>query len=240
MVTGAGSGIGRATALALAARGLRIACVGRRREPLVETAALAPDAFAIPADVSTEDGVAAVASALDGAPLATIVHAAAIEGRHAFAATDRVTFDTLVATNLGGPFFLTRALLPELAEGSSIVFVSSVAAVRGRERHAAYAATKAALLGLTVNLAAELAPHVRVNCVCPGAVQTPMFEEAVRTFLAETDAAEAERILAPDRGRMLLGVAQPAQVAATITHLALDATFCTGSIVFADGGYTAR
>ena len=81
--------------------------------------------------------------------------------------TDRSTFDTLVATNLGGPFFLTQALLPAL-EGGSIVFVGSVAAVRGRDHHAAYGATKAALLGLTVNLAAEFAPSVRVNCVCLG------------------------------------------------------------------------
>jgi NAD(P)-dependent dehydrogenase (short-subunit alcohol dehydrogenase family) len=79
-----------------------------------------------------------------------------------------------------------------------------------------------------------------VNCVALGAVQTPMFEEAVTTFLATTSPEEAEAILAPDRPRLLLGVAQPDQVAATIVHLALDASFCTGSVVYADGGYAAR
>jgi NAD(P)-dependent dehydrogenase (short-subunit alcohol dehydrogenase family) len=240
VVTGAGSGVGRATADVLAGRGLEVICVGRRRGPLAETAELIGGGSVVAADVSSSDGVAAVADAVGNRRVATVVHAAAIEGLVSLADTDRETFDALVATNLGGPFFLTKALMSSIEDGVSVIFISSVAAVRGRTRHAAYSATKAGLLGLTVNLAAELAPRVRVNCVALGAVQTPMFEEAVTTFLSTTSPEEAEAILAPDRARLLLGVAQPQQVAATIAHLALDASFCTGSVVFADGGYTAR
>lgn len=240
VVTGAGSGVGRATARVLAERGLEVICVGRRCEPLMETVDLVGAGEVVAADVSSADGVAAVADAVMSRRVATVVHAAAIEGLASLAETDRATFDELVAINLGGPFFLTQALATSIEDGGSVLFISSVAAVRGRARHAAYAATKAGLLGLTVNLAAELAPRVRVNCVALGAVQTPMFEEAVTTFLATTSPDEAEAILAPDRARLLLGVAQPEQVAATIAHFALDAGFSTGSVVYADGGYTAR
>src|SRR5262249_54213421 len=240
VVTGAGSGVGRATARVLAARGLEMICVGRRREPLEKTVDLTGAGAVVAADVSSVDGTAAVPAAGAGRRVATVVHAAAIEGLVSLADTDRATFDELVAINLGGPFFLTQALAPSIEDGGSVVFISSVAAVRGRTRHAVYAATKAGLLGLTVNLAAELAPRVRVNCVALGAVQTPMFEEAVTTFLATTSPEDAEAILAPDRARLLLGVAQPEQIAATIVHFALDARFSTGSVVYADGGYTAR
>src|SRR6201999_1048342 len=108
--------------------------------------------------------------------------------------TDRAAFDQLVATNLGGPFFLTQALAPQLADGCGIVLVGSVSALHGRPRHAAYAATKAALLGLTTSLAAELAPRVRVNCVAPGATDTPMMAHAVTEYLAPMDAAEAQKL----------------------------------------------
>jgi NAD(P)-dependent dehydrogenase (short-subunit alcohol dehydrogenase family) len=181
-----------------------------------------------------------VVEAVADASVATVVHAAAIEGLVPFADTDRETFGRLVATNLAGPFFVTQALLPRLAADSSVVFVASVAAVRGRDRHAGYAATKAALYGLTVNLAAELAPDVRVNCVSPGAVQTPMFDQALREYFSAVGEAEGARVGAVEGARLLLGVARPEQVAATIVHLALDATFVTGTIVYADGGYTAR
>ena len=241
VVTGAGSGIGRATAQALARRGLTLVCVGRRLDPLRETAgSIGSEARALSADISTDEGVEAVREAVDGDAVRCVVHAAAVEGIATIGETDRRTFDRLVATNLGGPFLLTRALLPALAEGSSVVFVGSIAAFRGRDRHAAYAATKAGLLGLTVNLAAELAPRVRVNCVCVGATRTAMMEEAVRDYAAAVGEPRTRELLAVEKPRLLLGVAEPAQIAASIAFLALDATFSTGSILYADGGYTAR
>ena len=156
------------------------------------------------------------------------------------AETDRETFNALVATNLGGPFFLTRALLPAFGDGSSVVFVGSIAAFRGRDRHAAYAATKAGLLGLTVNLAAELAARTHVNCICVGATRTPMMEQAVHEYVAAVGETGAQQLWAVETPRLLLGVAEPAQIAASISFLALDATSSTGTVLYADGGYTAR
>ncbi len=242
VVTGAGSGIGRATALALGERGLEVCCVGRRIEPLEETAReLGVRGRAVAADVGTEEGVIAVADSLGEASVAALVHAAAIEGIVTLEDTDRGTFDRLVATNLAGPFFLTRALRPRLADGSGIVFVGSVSALHGRARHAAYSATKAGLLGLTTSLAAELAPRVRVNCVAPGATDTPMFAEAVTAYLGSMDEHEAARVAAAEMIRVLLGrIADPAELADAIVHLALDASYSTGSVVTVDGGFSAR
>jgi NAD(P)-dependent dehydrogenase (short-subunit alcohol dehydrogenase family) len=242
VVTGAGSGIGRATALSLGERGLEVCCVGRRREPLEETIRqLGGCGRAVAADVGTAEGVVSVADAVGNASVVALVHAAAIEGIVALEDTDWATFHRLVATNLAGPFFLTQALRPRLADGSGIVFVGSVSALHGRPRHAAYAATKAGLLGLTTSLAAELAPQVRVNCVAPGATDTPMFAEAVSAFFASMEEHEAERAGAAEMVRMLLGrVADPAELAGAIVHLALDASYSTGSVVTVDGGFSAR
>lgn len=242
VVTGAGTGVGRATAVALAERGVPVCCVGRRREPLNETVGqLAGPGQAVAADIGTEGGVAAVVAAVAGKSVAAVVHAAAIEGIWSLADTDRKTFDGLVATNLAGPFFLTQALAPLLTDGAGVVFVGSISATHGRERHAAYAASKAGLLGLTTSLAAELAPRVRVNCVEPGPIDTPMFAEAVTEYLKPMTPEEAEQIGTAEMSRVLLGrVGNPTEVASAIVHLALDATYSTGSVVTVDGGFSAR
>ncbi|MFD2415207.1 SDR family NAD(P)-dependent oxidoreductase [Amycolatopsis pigmentata] len=242
VVTGAGSGIGRATALALAGRGLRVHCVGRRQEPLARTAELIGDrASVVPADVGTEEGIATVADAVGESAVSALVHAAAIEGIHSLAATTRAIFDALISVNLGGPFFLTRALAPRFDDGAGVVFVGSVSARHGRERHAAYSAGKAALLGLTSSLAVELGPRVRVNCVSPGATDTPMFAEAVQDYFGGLEDGVAETVVVAERSRLLLDrIADPAEVATAIVYLALDATFSTGSVLDVDGGYSAR
>jgi NAD(P)-dependent dehydrogenase (short-subunit alcohol dehydrogenase family) len=242
VVTGAGSGIGRAAAVAFAGRGLDVVCAGRQPEPLQETAGqLGGRGRVAVADVSTADGVRAIFDATGGAPVAALVHAAAIEGIVSLQDTTRDVFDQLVAVNLAGPFFLTRELRPVLADGGGVVFIGSVSALHGRPRHAAYAATKAALLGLTTSLAAELAPRVRVNCVAPGATDTPMMAEAVTAYLGSMDAGEAQQTATAEMTRVLLGrVAAPAELAAAIVHLALDASYSTGSVVTVDGGFSAR
>jgi 3-oxoacyl-[acyl-carrier protein] reductase len=241
VVTGAGSGIGRAAAHALAKRGLRVCCVGRRAAPLEETAGLLGGAgFVVPADVGTEQGVAAVAAACAGGSVAVLVYAAAIEGILSLDETDRARFDALIATNLAGPFFLTRALRRLLGEGAGVVLVGSVSVRHGRARHAAYAASKAGMLGLTANLAVELAPHVRVNCVEPGATETPMFTQAVQDWLGAMDPTEAEQVGRAELGRVQLGrVGQPGEVAGAITYLACDATYTSGTVLACDGGYGA-
>jgi NAD(P)-dependent dehydrogenase (short-subunit alcohol dehydrogenase family) len=242
VVTGAGSGVGRATVLALAERGARVLCVGRRLHLLDETVALSgANSFAVDADVGTDEGISSIVAALDGAPVKALIHCAAVEGVHDLASSDRGVFDELIAINLAGPFLLTRALQSSLPSGSAVVFVGSISAHCGRTRHAAYAASKAGLHGLTKSLAVELAPHVRVNCVDPGGVQTAMLTQTINDFVAGLDGDQIQQLIDAERGRLLLErVADPQEVAKAIVFLALDASYCTGTVLTVDGGYTAH
>jgi NAD(P)-dependent dehydrogenase (short-subunit alcohol dehydrogenase family) len=118
---------------------------------------------------------------------------------------------------------------------------ANISSLHGRERHAAYAASKAGLLGLTTSLAVELAPRVRVNCVSPGATATPMFAHAVTEYVSPLTAGDRERVTIAEQARMLLGrVAEPAEIAAAIVYLALDAGYSTGTVLTVDGGYSSR
>jgi NAD(P)-dependent dehydrogenase (short-subunit alcohol dehydrogenase family) len=242
VVTGAGSGIGRACCELLAHRGAHVICVGRRPDPLRETVqALTHAGTAVTADVGTDDGVAAVVDAVSDQKLDAVIHAAGRESVTPFDATTRAEFEAVIATNLAGPFFLTQQLAPHLADAAGVVFVASMSAHSGRDRHAAYGASKAALIGLTKNLAVELAPGVRVNCLCPGATVTPMLQEFLATYYGPNPSEELAQTMAADAKRLLLGrAAEPNEIAATAIHLALDATAMTGSTITADLGYTAR
>ncbi|MDY7105079.1 MAG: SDR family oxidoreductase [Actinomycetota bacterium] len=244
IVTGAGSGIGRATAVELGRRGLHVVAVGRTRETLDATCdAVRGDggsAEAVTADVGADDTPAAVVAALGDRRVGALVHAAAHHDHQTFVDTTPVAFDRQVAVNLRGPFFLTQALVPRFADGAGVVFVGSITSERARDHHIAYAATKAALLGLTTHLAAELAPGVRVNCVSPGATATAMLNAYVDASTAGLSEDEQRRRRITDKARLLLGrVADPSEVAATIVHLALDATAVTGVDVAVDVGYKA-
>jgi NAD(P)-dependent dehydrogenase (short-subunit alcohol dehydrogenase family) len=242
VVTGAGSGIGRACAEVLAQRGARVICVGRRPGPLDETVeVLGDEGIAVPADIATENGVSAVVEAVDEREVNALIHAAGRESITPFATTTRTELDAVFATNLNGPFFLTQQLTERFADGAGVVFVASMSAHSGRDRHAAYGASKAALIGLTKNLAVELAPTVRVNCICPGATLTPMLQEFLATYYGTNPSEELAQTMMADAKRLLLGrAAEPAEIATTAIHLALDATAMTGSTVTADLGYTAR
>jgi NAD(P)-dependent dehydrogenase (short-subunit alcohol dehydrogenase family) len=242
VVTGAGSGIGRACAELLAQRGTKVICVGRRAALLADTVdALGGAGEAVSADVSTDEGVAAIADAVGDQELNALIHAAGRESVTPFATTIRAEFDAVLTTNLAGPFFLTQELATRFGENASVVFVSSMSAESGRDRHAAYGASKAALIGLTKNLAVELAPSVRVNCICPGATVTPMLQEFLAAYYGPNPSEELTQTMLADAKRLLLGrAAEPAEIAATAIHIALDATAMTGSAVTVDLGYTAR
>lgn len=184
VVTGAARGIGRATALTLARRGLTLALVGRSLESLAavaaEVASLGGTARLYAGDVAVEGDVARIAEALLaelGAPR-VVVHNAGIVHRGAKVHETTVeSFDRVVAVNLRGPYLLTRALLPAmLAAGRGrMVYISSISATLGSPGAASYAASKWGLVGLMKSVAEELrGTGLTAVAVLPGSVDTDM------------------------------------------------------------------
>lgn len=136
------------------------------------------------------------------------------------------TFDALLSANLRGPYFLIQALLQSLAPGASIVNLLDVHVERPLPQYNVYGAAKAGLAALTRSLAVELAPHVRVNGVAPGAILWPEGEGAY-------DAALQEKTIA---ATPLQRLGEPQDIARTVAFLALDAPFITGQVITVDGG----
>ena len=237
-MTGAGSGIGAATARLLGRRGMTVALVGRRQETLEEVAAEI-DAGRGAAVVVQEDLADAAApsrivdAVLERAGrLDVIVNNA---GHLRLTPVADVTADELdahLAVNLRAPYLLVQAALPALKASPSavVVNVSSAAAAMYRPRQTVYAMTKAALEHMTKNMAAELAPDgIRVNCVRPGPVDTPIHSTAV----ADPEARLRELGRLVPLGR----VGRPEEIALWIGHLVdPDAGWVTGSVLVIDGG----
>ena len=239
LITGAGSGIGAATARRLAAEGARVACADRAGERAKETArviaAAGGEAFALETDVTDApacermvDEVVARFSALT-----TLVNSAGVrpEGRDRAPAPSE--WERVLNTNLSGTYLASRAALPALSTGGrgAIVNLASIYGVVGGSLSPAYAASKGAVVNLTRQMAIQWAPAVRVNCVCPGMIETPM----TRALLDEPAFREAIVLKYP-----LQRFGQPDEVASAILYLASDeAAFVTGVALPVDGGYTA-
>jgi len=242
LVTGAASGIGRATAILLAGRGAAVACLDVNADGLAETAAaIGERALPIPCDVTDLAAVEAAVSqaAADLGGLDAVANVAGVgdfTGDVAEIAPEE--WARVLAVNLTGPFHVSRAAIPHLrAAGSgAIVNVSSQFGLVGCLASPAYCASKAGLIGLTRAMAIDHTEEgIRVNCVCPGPVDTPM--------LAWTDATPelTARERGRTQGRNLSGRSgRPEEIAATIAFLLSDDVgFMSGSVVAVDGAWTA-
>ncbi|GAA2060050.1 SDR family oxidoreductase [Streptomyces albiaxialis] len=240
LVTGAGTGIGRATARAFAADGAYVLAVGRREEPLAGTAADFPGIRPYAADI-TADGAPEriVSAALDAyGRLDVLVNNAGIVGDQALGSLTPDGIRPQFDTNLFAPALLTQAALPALeASGrGAIVNVSTSVGQRAWPGNSLYAATKTALELLTRSWAVELAPRgIRVNAVAPGAVETPI--GAHRGLSEEEEARVREwQIAHTPLGRR----GTPEEVAWAIRQLAApEASFVTGAVLPVDGGAVA-
>ena len=252
LVTGGASGIGRATCVRLASEGAKIAVVDRIRDGAEETVgivrAAGGTAAAFDCDVASSAGVnaavAAIAAALGAVDV--LVNGAGIGDTAGLAGVAGVTderWNAVLAVNLSGPFFLSRAVLPAMVEGGkgTIVNVSSLA---GRSKSAmggyAYSSSKAGLLGLTRHLASDYGPKgIRVNAICPGGVDTPMLRAAgVRE--ARSDAEQDARLARMQAYQFFMPikrVSQPEEQAAAIAFLASDdASYINGVALDVNGG----
>ena len=244
LVTGGGSGIGRATAVALAAEGVAVVVSGRRPEALQETVAIIEGtdgrATAVPGDIAIEADVARMVetavSAYGGLDIG--VNNAGLEGELENIVDQSVEdFAFTISTNVVGTFLCLKHEMSAMASGGAIVNVSSINAVRSEPTAAAYCAAKAAIESLTKTAALEGAPKgIRVNALRAGFFVTPMHLRGLEPHGGETPENVAEIEALVPLGRR----GDPAEAARTIVWLCSDgSSYVTGSMITADGGMTA-
>ena len=242
LVVGAGSGIGRAIALAFGAVGATVGCVDRSEETAKATAreiiAAGGKAEAIACDVTSEAEVdAAVARFVTacGPPRILVNGAAADDPTGTILELPPAWWDKVLAVNLTGPYLMSRAVLPHMiaAGGGSIIHIASQMGRVGAAGRPAYCATKGALIQLAKVMAADhAADNIRVNTLSPGAVETR------RMVLRFGDMETARQVSGPLH--LLKRLGQPDEIAAAAIFLASDASsFMTGADLLVDGGYTA-
>lgn len=233
VVVGAGSGIGRESALALAAHGATVVCADRDVAAATETARRAGEG-ATPYGLDVLDGDAVTSAAADLPDVDVLVATPATNVRKRVLDYTGDEFDRVVGLNLRASFDLIRAFAPAMAERGrgSIVGFSSIRAVTVEPGQGVYAATKAGLVQLLRTVAAELGPRgVRANAIAPGVVETPLTEQ-IKADPKWYDAYAAKGAL----GRW----AQPSELAGAVVYLASDASsFVTGAVIAVDGGWTA-
>jgi NAD(P)-dependent dehydrogenase (short-subunit alcohol dehydrogenase family) len=247
LITGAGSGIGRAAAELFAAEGAAVAVVDLIAEAAEETVAkIKADggrALALAANVAVAAEVeSAVARAVDVlGRLDVLYNNAGVNSAGSVADATEDDWDRCFAVNAKGTFLSSRAAVPHLEEagGGAIVNQGSVAGLVAVPNFAAYCAAKGAVVALTRSMAIDLAGRrIRVNAICPGTVFTPLMEPMLRARGdGDLEAGLAKTVVKYPIGRL----GTPEEIARVALFLASDeASFLTGSIVTADGGMTAQ
>lgn len=236
VVTGAAGGIGAATCRRLAADGFAVACLDVRQADVHRLAAELPGAIGLAVDVRDASSVRAAASRIRaelGSPW-LLVNVAGVFSIQRITELDEAEWDRIIDTNLKGPFLTCREFLPDMisARDGCIVNVASTAGVRGGRERAAYCASKGGVVQLSRSMALDHGPDgVRVNCVCPGLIDTSMAdwirqdEEALTRWAGTIPARR-------------IGTA--ADIADTISFLAsAGASYLHGAVLMVDGGVTA-
>lgn len=243
-ITGGGTGIGRACALAFAREGAKVAVTGRRPNPLASVAreieAAGAEALALECDVT---GAATVRTAVEQAEkhfghLNIVVNNAGTAIVATAENTSDEAWDRIIATNLTGTFLVSRAALPALrrAGGGIIVNIGSILGIVARQDRAAYCASKAGVSGLTRAMALDHAhDKIRVNCICPSLIETDLGAQ-VMAQNPNAQAERAKRIAEIPIGR----IGTPEDVAMMAVYLASDeSSWITGASFPLDGGLTA-
>ncbi len=236
LVTGGASGIGEATCRVLTEAGASVQVLDVDRPRAEALAAELPRASALICDITDEDQVRETFASIAG--LDILINNAGIGLVGSIEETSREDFERLMRVNVEGPFLVTKYALPHLlAARGSIVFIGSVAGLIGIKRRFAYCASKGAVVAMARQLAVEYPTQLRVNCICPGTVQTPFVE----AYLEKYHKNEKEQVRAELNKRQPIGrLGRPEEIAYLALYLSSrEAEFATGSVVTIDGGWTA-
>ncbi|MGR3699453.1 MAG: SDR family NAD(P)-dependent oxidoreductase [Roseovarius sp.] len=234
LITGAARGIGLATAALFHAEGRRVVMLDRDAEELAEAAATLSGALAITCDVSIPQQVAQAVAEVEQTfgRVDILVNNAGVADFGPLAETDFARWRRVMETNLDGVFLMSQACLPLLsARGGAIVNIASISGLRASTLRIAYGTSKAAVIHLTKQQAAELGEvGIRANCVCPGPVDTKL---ALAVHSPEIRAAYHDAIPLNRYG-------SEREIADVICFLASDrASYVTGQVVASDGGFDA-
>ena len=238
ILTGAASGIGAATARMFASEGAIVSILDINHDAAQQLAREICDgggeAAAWGCDVGKAEQVDAAisASVLRYGPIHVLLNNAGIALRAPVAEQDEESWDRVLDTNVKGAYLCSRASLPHFAsQGGSIIHTSSVTGITGVRGRAAYSSAKAAIVGLTRNMALDYAGRrIRVNCVCPGFVRTPF----IAAILADVERTRRLTALHP-LGRL----GEPQDIASALLFLASDeSSWITGHALVVDGGFS--
>src|SRR4051812_26974899 len=244
LITGGGTGIGAAAAEHLSAAGAKLSLLGRRMEPLQKVAER-HGGTAIQCDVTDPDRISAAfdeARAANG-PIDIVIVNAGIAESAPFHKMTRDAWNRIIATNLTAAFDCSRAAMGDLlkSDNGRLVFVASVASLRGVPYAAHYAASKHGLLGLMRSLAAEYAKtNLTVNAVCPGYVDTPMTDQSVARVAQITGRAEGDARSAITNMNASGRLVDPQAIGNVIAMLCLPLSRdINGAAITLDGGTSA-
>jgi NAD(P)-dependent dehydrogenase (short-subunit alcohol dehydrogenase family) len=242
VLTGAGSGIGRATALLFAKEGAKVVVVdldakaGQKTVDLIK--ADGGEVVLAVIDVTQASDVQnMVKTTLDVYHrLDILVNIAGIFTTGTVVETTEADWHRILGVNLDGIFLCMKYCIPEMMKGGEgvVVNISSEAGLVGIKNQVAYNVSKSAVIALTKSTALDFADnHIRVNCLCPGRTLTPLVEKVINE---SKDPETTRRVLSEDRPMKRMG--NPEEIAAGILFLASDATYATGTVLAIDGGYT--
>lgn len=236
LVTGGASGIGEATCRALSAAGALVT-IADIDQPRAQTLSRElPGSSVLILDITDETAVQAAFAGI--ARLDILVNNAGIGLVGGVEQTELPDFQRLFRVNVEGMFLVTRAALPLLIRSRGVIVnIGSVAGLVGVKKRFAYCATKGAVIAMTRQLAVDYPAEIRVNCICPGTVDTPFVE----AYLEKYHKHEKEKVRAELNQRQPVGrLGRPEEIAAMAVYLCSpEAEFVTGSVLAIDGGWTA-
>ena len=245
VVTGAASGIGRATAVAFAQEGAAVVIMDKDQEQgevvAGEIKRQDGDVLVVPVDIAQENEVQTMVEAVTHCwgRLDILVNNAGIYYQADVVDTPSDVWNNVLAVNLSGAFLCTKYAVPVMIQGGGgvVINIASEAGLVGIKGQVAYNVSKGGMIALTRSCAVDLAERgIRVNCVCPGTTETPLVREAVNRA---SDPAAARRALEEVRPLDRLGT--PEEIAGAVLYLASsEAGYATGAILSVDGGYTAQ